>query len=183
MHHNHGDWAVPPRPACTAFSTWNYFESHRIICQFYKLSSIHPRGHKGNATTDLRPKGVSTRRHNDVTHALYKKGCKLEKLAPPICTRGTKEKPKNSEKNTFHTLPVTGTDEPCAHGWQTTCHCCPQQRTGENMLFDPTERNVHPFLFPTRIRTMKKLVLHRPSVTRMSPWPGQHKWPSSSGQD
>ena len=27
------------------------------------------------------------------------------------------------------------------------------------MLFDPTDRNVDPFLFPTRIRTMKKLVL------------------------
>ena len=27
------------------------------------------------------------------------------------------------------------------------------------MLFDPTERNVDPFLFPTAIRTMKKLVL------------------------
>ena len=27
------------------------------------------------------------------------------------------------------------------------------------MLFDPTERNVYPFLFPTGIRTMKKLVL------------------------
>ena len=27
------------------------------------------------------------------------------------------------------------------------------------MLFDPTERNVDPFLFPTGIRTMKKLVL------------------------
>ena len=27
------------------------------------------------------------------------------------------------------------------------------------MLFDPTERNVDPFLFATRIRTMKKLVL------------------------
>ena len=27
------------------------------------------------------------------------------------------------------------------------------------MLFDPTERNVYPFLFPTRILTMKKLVL------------------------
>ena len=27
------------------------------------------------------------------------------------------------------------------------------------MLFDPTERNVYPILFPTRIRTMKKLVL------------------------
>ena len=27
------------------------------------------------------------------------------------------------------------------------------------MLFDPTERNVDPFLFPTRIHTMKELVL------------------------
>ena len=27
------------------------------------------------------------------------------------------------------------------------------------MLFDPTERNVDPFLFPTRIRTMQELVL------------------------
>ena len=27
------------------------------------------------------------------------------------------------------------------------------------MLFDPTERNVDPFLFPARVRTMKKLVL------------------------
>ena len=27
------------------------------------------------------------------------------------------------------------------------------------MLFDPTERNVDPFLFPTGIRSMKKLVL------------------------
>ena len=37
------------------------------------------------------------------------------------------------------------------------------------MLFDPTERNVNPFLFPTGIRTMKKLVLalaiHDKSVT------------------
>ena len=27
------------------------------------------------------------------------------------------------------------------------------------MLFDPTERNVYPFLFPARIRAMKKLIL------------------------
>ena len=37
------------------------------------------------------------------------------------------------------------------------------------MLFDPTERNVDPFLFPTGIRTMKKLVLtsatHNKNVT------------------
>ena len=27
------------------------------------------------------------------------------------------------------------------------------------MLFDPTERNIYPFLFPTRIRSMQELVL------------------------
>ena len=27
------------------------------------------------------------------------------------------------------------------------------------MLFDPTERNVNPFLFPARVRPMKELVL------------------------
>ena len=27
------------------------------------------------------------------------------------------------------------------------------------MLFDPTERNVHPFLFPARVRPMKELIL------------------------
>ena len=41
------------------------------------------------------------------------------------------------------------------------------------MLFDPTERNVDPFLFPTRIRTMKKLVLtsaiHDKYVTMVKP--------------
>ena len=46
------------------------------------------------------------------------------------------------------------------------------------MLFDPTERNVDPFPFPTGIRTMKKLVLtsaiHDKYVTMV---------PSSSGQD
>ena len=28
-----------------------------------------------------------------------------------------------------------------------------------NTLFDPTERNAHPFLIPTRARAMKELVL------------------------
>ena len=41
------------------------------------------------------------------------------------------------------------------------------------MLFDPTERNVDPFLFPARIRTMKKLVLalaiHDKNVTMAKP--------------
>ena len=27
------------------------------------------------------------------------------------------------------------------------------------MLFDPTERNVNPFLFPARVRPMKELIL------------------------
>ena len=41
------------------------------------------------------------------------------------------------------------------------------------MLFDPTKRNVHPFLFPTRIRTMNELVLalaiHDKNVTMAKP--------------
>ena len=41
------------------------------------------------------------------------------------------------------------------------------------MLFDPTESNVNPFLFQTRIRTMKKLVLaltiHDNNVTMAKP--------------
>ena len=41
------------------------------------------------------------------------------------------------------------------------------------MLFDPTERNVDPFLFPARIRTMKELVLalaiHDKYVTMAKP--------------
>ena len=41
------------------------------------------------------------------------------------------------------------------------------------MLFDPTERNVNPILFPTRARPMKKLVLaltiHDKNVTMVKP--------------
>ena len=41
------------------------------------------------------------------------------------------------------------------------------------MLWDPTERNVYPFLFPTRIRTMMKLFLalaiHDKNVTMAKP--------------
>ena len=41
------------------------------------------------------------------------------------------------------------------------------------MLFDPTERNVNPILFPTRARPMKKLVLaltiHDKYVTMVKP--------------
>ena len=41
------------------------------------------------------------------------------------------------------------------------------------MLLDPTERNVYPFLFLARIRTMKKLVLalaiHDKNVTMAKP--------------
>ena len=41
------------------------------------------------------------------------------------------------------------------------------------MLFNPTERNVYPFLFPTGVRTMKKLVLalaiHDQNVTMAKP--------------
>ena len=41
------------------------------------------------------------------------------------------------------------------------------------MLFNPTERHVYPFLFPTRVRTMKELVLamaiHDQNVTMAKP--------------
>ena len=41
------------------------------------------------------------------------------------------------------------------------------------MLFDPTERNVNPFLIPTRARPMKELVLaltiHDKNVTMVKP--------------
>ena len=41
------------------------------------------------------------------------------------------------------------------------------------MLFDPTERNVDPFLFPARIRTMQELILalaiHDKNVTMAKP--------------
>ena len=41
------------------------------------------------------------------------------------------------------------------------------------MLFDPTEPNVDPFLFPTRARTMNELVLalaiHDKNVTMAKP--------------
>ena len=41
------------------------------------------------------------------------------------------------------------------------------------MLFDPTERNVGPFLFPAKIRTVKELVLalaiHDKNVTMAKP--------------
>ena len=41
------------------------------------------------------------------------------------------------------------------------------------MLFDPTERNVNPFLFPARVRPMKELVLaltiHDKNVTMAKP--------------
>ena len=56
-------------------------------------------------------------------------------------------KPRNRKRQTLRTR------------WQTTYHSCPLKGTRGNMLFDPTERNVNPFLFQTRIRTMKKLVL------------------------
>ena len=41
------------------------------------------------------------------------------------------------------------------------------------MLFDPTERNVNPILFPARVRPMKELVLtltiHDKNVTMVKP--------------
>ena len=51
------------------------------------------------------------------------------------------------------------------------------------MLFDPTERDVNPILFPARVRPMKELVLaltiHDQDVKR----PSQHERPSFLEQD
>ena len=60
---------------------------------------------------------------------------------------------------------------------------CPKEKTGSNMLPDPTERNVNPLQFQARIRTVKKLVLtldiHDKNVTISS----QHELASLCGQD
>ena len=66
---------------------------------------------------------------------------------------------QKTQKAPSDTFPIPGTDEPLRTRWQTTCYPCLKQRTRGNMLFDPTERNVNPILFPTRTRPMKKLVL------------------------
>ena len=49
MHHNHGDWAVPLRLA-------------HLRRTFVHTGEL-PEGHADNASTDLRPKGVSSDRH------------------------------------------------------------------------------------------------------------------------
>ena len=46
-----------------------------------------------------------------------------------------------------------------AHTLANNIPLLPKQRTGGSMLFDPTERNVDPFLFPTRNCSMKELIL------------------------
>ena len=49
------------------------------------------------------------------------------------------------------------------------------------MLFDPQERKIDPFLFPTRIRTMQELVLalaiHDKNVTMAKPTQVGHHHP------
>ena len=74
MHHNHGDWAVPLRLANKASTSRTSTASKNTCRQFYELLSILSRGYKSKTHTDLRPKGVSSRRHTDVTQALYTTG-------------------------------------------------------------------------------------------------------------
>ena len=56
-----------------------------------------PQRSQSNAPTDLRPKGVSSRRHTSVTQALYTQGGKLAKLAPTMCT-GHQGEAKKAQK-------------------------------------------------------------------------------------
>ena len=91
-----------------------------------------------------------------MTQALYIQGDKLEKLVPAICTRHQNQK---AQTPPFSTTSVQGTDEPHAHVVKQ--HATPALRKGTrgNMLFDPTERNVNPFLIPTGARAMTELIL------------------------
>ena len=71
-------------------------------------------------------------------------------------TQKTSQKPLKTPLPKF---PITGADKPRAHvGKQ---HATPVLNKGqeETCCLIQRERNVDPFLFPTRIRTMKKLVL------------------------
>ena len=106
---------------------------------------------------DLRRKGVSSSRHTDVTQALYTTG-RPARLVLSICTRHQEEtkKPQKTPKTAY---PITGIDEPCAHVGKQHATPVPNKGTRRDMLFDPTERKIDPFLFPTGIRTMKKIVL------------------------
>ena len=121
------------------------------------LPSKLPRGNKDNAPTDLRPQGVSSRGHILETQTLYTQGGRLIKLVLPRCTKyqGEAKKPKK-----YHCPPPPYQKRKTPRTrWQTTCHSCPQKGTGGNMLFDPTERDVNPFLIRTGIRTMTELIL------------------------
>ena len=143
--------------------------------------AVPPRGYKGNAPTYLRPKGVSSRAHTDVTQALYTKGCTLAKLAPPTCTRHQRQAQKPKKRH--FPLPVTGTDEPFAHvGKQ---HATPALNKRQERTYCLIQRNatfIRSCSRPGSVRR-RNWSWHWPSMTRMSPRPRQHKWVSSSGQD
>ena len=47
------------------------------------------------------------------------------------------------------------------------------------MLFDPTERNVNPILFPARVRPMKELIL---ALTGLTPPPEVQSYQDSLKQ-
>ena len=99
MHHDHEDWAVPLRLEFLASYQWSYFHPHKNNRQFNVLPSHLTRGHKDNAPTDLRPNGVSSRRHTSLTQVLYNTG-RIAKLILPMCTRHKEEtqKPKKHQK-------------------------------------------------------------------------------------
>ena len=77
----------------------------------------------------------------------------------------------------------TETHEPCAHGGKQ--HANPAFNKGQEETCCLTQRNVTLIRSCSRPGSVrcKNSSWHWPSMTRMSPWPRQHKCPSLSEQD
>ena len=125
----------------TRLSRWGKIPqtSQNTCRQFYELLSILPGGFKSNASTDLRPKGVSSKRHTLITKVFYTTG-RPAKLVLSICTRYQEETKKPKKMPKQKSFPITGIDEPCAHvGKQ---HATPALNKGQEETCCLTQRNV-----------------------------------------
>ena len=151
MHHNHGDWADSLMLACTAT------RNNRQHCMWHQGSLLHtaslqarcihgtaselPVGYVSNASIDLRPKSVSNDRHTYVPLTLWTWVNQQSEYLP--YQQSPQEQPKILEAeqvNPAHTL-ASSTSSPLE-----------KHKTGNNVLLDPTERNVNPLLFMARGR-------------------------------
>ena len=72
------------------------FKNQSTCMQFDDFKSVPPRGYKGNAPTDLRPKGVSSRRHTNVTQVLYTAGRPARPVLPTRTRNHEETKKKHS---------------------------------------------------------------------------------------